>query len=140
MLVNEREFDITELCPDTITVPINVEAVWTLLTPKKRLQNTRIKHIVAASLYYSSTQTRKADFIDHIAETFHTLCYLYGSDLKFILSGDINRLNINPILNLSRDLVQIVKVLTRKNPYAIPDVVITNISALYQSPETLPPL
>ena len=45
-----------------------------------------------------------------------------------------------PILNLSPDLVQIVKVPTRLNPDAILDVVITNVPALYEEPYTLSPL
>ena len=140
LLISEKDFHVTELCPDIITVPINVEVVWALLTPKKRLNRTRINHIVVASVYYSSTQTRKNDFLDHISETYHKLCSIYGTDLKFIFSGDFNRLNIKPILNLSRDLAQIVKVPTRANPDAILDLIVTNIPALYQSPETLSPL
>ena len=123
-----------------ITVPPNVEAVWALLTPKIHDQSTGIRHIVAASVYYSSTQTRKTDFLDHIAQTYSILCSKYGSDLAFIISGDVNRLNIKSILNLSPDFVQIVKVPTRLNPDAILDVVITNFPALYQDPYTFFPL
>ena len=41
ILASERDYYIKELCPDIITVPINVEAVWILLTPKHRSVNSR---------------------------------------------------------------------------------------------------
>ena len=78
--------------------------------------------------------------MDHISEAYHILCSKYGSDLKFLIVGDLNRLNLKPILNLSPDLKQVVKVITRLNPEATLDVIITNIHALYQAPTTLPPL
>ena len=34
LIIQERNYFIKELCPDTITVPPNVEAAWALLTPK----------------------------------------------------------------------------------------------------------
>ena len=106
ILINEKEYHITELCPDTITVPAEVEAVWALITPKCKHANTKIKHIVIGSVYYSSTQTRKSAFLDHIAEAFHLLFSKYGSDTPIILGGDFNRLNIKPILSLSPNLKQ----------------------------------
>ena len=60
--------------------------------------------------------------------------------MKFILSGDVNRLNLKPILNLAPDLKQVVQVPTRRNPDATLDVIITNVAALYNSPYTLPAL
>ena len=93
-----------------------------------------------ASVYYSSTQTRKSDFIDHISEAYTILCAKYGSDLKFIIAGDYNKLNIKPILNLSPDLKQVVGIFTRRNPDAILDKIITNLHSLYHVPTTLPPL
>ena len=140
IFVSNRNFHITKICPEKVTVPVGVEIVWTLLTPKCRLKNTRVKHIAAASVYYSSKYTKKDALIDHISEAYHVLCSQYGSDLKFLICGDFNRLNIKPILNLSPDLRQVVKVPTRRNPDAILDLIITNIPALYESPTTLAPL
>ena len=140
ILANEKDYYVKELCPNVVTVPIDVEAVWILLTPRNRSSTSRIKHIAVASVYYSSTQTRKSDFLDHISEAYHTLCSKYGSDLKFLIVGDLNKLNLKPILNLSPDLQQVVKVVTRQNPDATLDVIITNIHSLYQPPTTLPPL
>ena len=140
LLISTKNYHITKLCPEKITVPVNVEVVWALLTPKRKLQNTRVKHIAVASVYYSSTQTKKDDILDHISEAYHSLCSMYGSDLKFIISGDFNRLNIKPILNLSPDLSQVVQIPTRKNPDATLDLIITNIPALFEAPTTLTPL
>ena len=116
ILACEKDHYIKELCPDIITVPKDVEAVWILLTPKHRSVRSRVKHIAVCSAYYSSKQTRKADFLDHISEAYQTLCARYGSDLKFLIVGDLNRLNLKPFLNLSPDLKQVVQVVTRKNP------------------------
>ena len=140
ILASEKDYYIKELCPEIITVPVDVEAVWALLTPKHRSAQSRIKHIAVASVYYSSTQTKKSDFLDHISEAYNILCAKYGPDLKFLIIGDINRLNIKPILNLSPDLQQVVKVITRRNPDATLDVIITNLPSLYHPPVTLPPL
>ena len=140
ILASEKDYYIKELCPDIITVPVNVEAVWILLTPKHRSVHSRIKHIAVASIYYSSSQTRKSEFLDHISEAYSILCSKYGSDLKFLIAGDFNKLNIKPILSLSPDLKQVVKIVTRRNPDATLDLIITNLQSLYQPPSTLEPL
>ena len=64
----------------------------------------------------------------------------YGQGLHFIIAGDFNRLNINPILNMSPSLVQVVKVPTRMNPAATLDKIITTLSKYFLDPSTLPPL
>ena len=140
ILACEKEYYIKELCPEIITVPVDVEVVWALLTPKHKSPQSRIKHIAVASVYYSSTQTRKSEFLDHISASYNILCAKYGSDLKFLIVGDVNRLNIKPILNLSPDLHQVVRVITRMNPDATLDVIITNIQSLYHPPNTMAPL
>ena len=133
-------FHIKELCPDVITVPIGVEAVWALLIPKNLPPNSRIKQIAVASIYYSSTQTRKDDFLDHISESYNILCGKYGNSLGFIIAGDFNRLRIEPLLNLSPDMRQVVTTKTRTNPDAILDKILTTLHSYYLSPTTLPPL
>ena len=134
ILISEKDYHIKELCPDVITVPIDVEVVWTLLIPKHASVCSKVKRIAVASVYYSSTQTRKSDFLDHISEAFNILCAKYGSDLKFIIAGDFNKLNTKPILNLSPDLKQVVSVVTRTNPDAILDKIITNLQLFYHLP------
>ena len=127
ILVNEDMFHIKELCPDVITVPIGVEAVWALLIPKNLPPNSKIKQIAVASIYYSSTQTRKNDFLDHISQSYNTLCSKYGNSLGFIIAGDFNRLKMQPLLNLSPDMRQVVTTSTRTNPDAILDKILTNL-------------
>ena len=92
-----------------------------------------------ASVYYTK-KTKARDFIDHICEAYNILMSKYGQGLQFIISGDMNRLNINPILALSPNLVQVVGIPTRKNPDAILDKIITTLSKFYLPPTSLPPL
>ena len=55
ILASTNDYYITELSPSIITVPINVEVAWALLTPKFHDRTTGIRHIAVASVYYSST-------------------------------------------------------------------------------------
>ena len=109
LVVKNEKYFIKELCPGIITVPPSVEASWVLLTPKVQT-NHEVKHIAVASIYYTK-KTKARDFIDHICEAYNILMFKYGQGLQFIISGDMNRLNINPILALSPNLVQ------GRNPY-----------------------
>ena len=140
ILANNKLFHIKALCPDVVTVPVGVEAGWALLTPKNRKSGSKITKIAVASVYYSSSQTKKSDFLDHIAQSYNLLCAKYGSDLKFIIAGDLNRLRIGPILNLSPNLRQVVQIPTRTNPDAILDKIITNLHMFFSEPTTLEPL
>ena len=45
IFVSNKNFHITKICPEKITVPVGVEVVWTLLTPKSRLKNLSLIHI-----------------------------------------------------------------------------------------------
>ena len=137
LLINEEMFYIKEVCPDLITVPIGVEACWAVLTPKSYLSKSKMKYIAVASLYYT-VATKRSEFLDHISEAYHTLCAKYGSNLKFIISGDFNRLKYKPILNLSADLKQVVTIPTRLNPDAILDLIFTNLHSYYHLPTTTP--
>ena len=140
IFINENKFYVKKLCPDPITVPIGVEAVWCLITPK--VQNSRIiKKIAVASIYYRGPKsTKKKELFDHISETYYYLTALYGTDLHFIIAGDTNRLNLAPILSLSPRLKQCVKVPTRLNPAAILDPIITTLHQWYLEPVTMPPI
>ena len=104
-LINEEKYHIKELCPEPITVPIGLEAVWALLTFKKKNPLSKVKHIAIGSIYYRGPKlTTKQELFYHIADTFHYLCSKYGAGIEFIISGNTNRLNLSPILNLSPDL------------------------------------
>ena len=138
LMIKKEKYFIKELCPNVITVPPTVEASWALLTPKIQT-NPEVKHIAVASVYYAK-RTRRQDFIDHICEAYNVLVAKYGYGLQFIIAGDYNRLNINPILALSPNLSQVVDIPTRTNPDATLDKIITTLSKFYLPPTSLPPL
>ena len=121
ILINKQKFIIKKICPDPITVPEGVEAIWALVTPKNNTSR-KLRYIAICSLYYRGPKsTKKQELYDHIAQTFHYLSAKYGSQIEFILAGDTNRLNLRPILSLSPRLVQAGKVATRLNPEVILD-------------------
>ena len=103
-----------------------MEVSWALLTPKVQT-NPEVKHIAVASVYYTK-RTKAKDFTDHICEAYNMLLSKYGQGLHFVISGDFNRLNINPILALSPNLFQVVDIPTRMNPDATLDKMITTLS------------
>ena len=78
--------------------------------------------------------------IDHIAASYNILMSKYGSTLQFIVAGDLNRLGLFPILRLSTNFEQVVKVPTRLNPEAILDPIITTMRKFYLEPVTKPPV
>ena len=138
LIIKKEKYFIKELSPSVITVPPTVEASWALLTPKIQV-NPDVKYIAVASVYYAKRTKRKA-FIDHICETYNLLLAKYGQGLQFVIAGDFNRLNINPILDLSTSLSQVVQIPTRKNPDAILDKIITTLAKYFLPPTTLPAL
>ena len=77
----------------------------------------------------------KNETIDHIIATIHILRAKYDNDVKFLIGGDVNRLDISEILECYGALRQVVSVPTRKA--ATLSVLITD---LCHPPTTLPPL
>ena len=138
LMINKTKYFIKELCPSLFTVPPTVEATWALLTPKQQIRS-EVKQIAVASIYYAS-RTKSKDIIDHLCTAYHTLLARYGDGLHLIIAGDYNRLNIKPILDMSSSLSQVVKVITRTNPDAILDKIVTSLEKFYLPPYSLPPL
>ena len=136
LVINEEKFVVKQLCPDVITVPVTVEAVWSLVIPKCATSKSRVRNIAVASVYYTKA-TKRSDFIDHISEAYTILSAKYGPNLDFAICGDFNRLNIKPILNLSPYLKQLVSVPTRKNPDAILENIISTLQYFYLPPFTI---
>ena len=110
-----------------------------MLTPKLCKPNSKVKQIVVASLYYTKATIRSV-FVDHITEAYSILMAKFGPNLHFALCGDLNRLNINPILRISPNLKQLITVPTRKNSDAILDKIISTLEHYYLPPYTIPPL
>ena len=128
ILVDTSKYIVKRICPDPITVPVGVEAVWCLVTPK-RMSSNKFKYIAVCSMYYRGPKsTKKKELFDHIAETYHYLSAKYGSNIQYVIAGDTNRLNLSPILSLSHSLVQVVKLPTRLNPDRMLDPIITTMA------------
>ena len=64
----------------------------------------------------------------------------YKKGLHWLICGDTNELKLDPILQLSPSLKQVVQNPTRLDPPRILDPIITTLSDLYQLPECLAPL
>ena len=123
ILVNKQKYFVKRICPDPVCVPVGVEAVWAMITPRKNTSK-KMKYIAVCSLYYRGPKSsKKQELFDHIAETYHYLSAKYGSSLEYIIAGDTNRLNLSPILDLSPRLTQLVKVPTHLNPDVTLDLV-----------------
>ena len=74
ILVNNKKYHVKSLCLDPVTVPIGVECVWSLITPKNCSTRSRTKYIAVAAIYYRGPKsTKKQELFDHLAETFHFL-------------------------------------------------------------------
>ena len=93
-----------------------------------------------AAIYSKPNSKKKSALLDHINETYNLLNSKYRDGLFFLIMGDTNDLKLDSILNLSPNLKQVVKDVTRLNPPRILDPIITNLTLYYQSPTCLPPL
>ena len=71
-------------------------------------------------------------------ETIHLLRSQNDNEICFLLGGDLNQLDINPILQCYGALKQIVTEGTRKS--AVLEFIITDLQGLYHPPSCIPPL
>ena len=140
ILVKTDHYFVKNLTPDVITVPTGVEAAWALIMPKIKNSKNKIKSIALCSLYYSKKFTNKTDLYDHIATSYNILMSKYGKSLQICIAGDLNRLGLSPIISLSANFEQVVRVPTRLNPDAILDPIITTMRKFYLDPVTKPPI
>ena len=138
-IVNEEKFYVRPLCPEPITVPVGVEAVWALITPNN--PSNQVKHIAVASIYYKvkSSPPKNQNFLPY-STNISLLMFKIPEGSPLHNCRDTNRLNLSPILDLSGNLVQFVKITTRLNPDAILDLIITTMSRFYCDLVTKPPL
>ena len=136
IVYNETRFSVTDL---EIEAAIEIESVWSLLTPKLLDNNTaKVKRIAVGSYYVSPRSRHKAEIIEHIIESIHMLRAKYGNEVNFLIGGDFNKLDISDILECYGALRQIVSVPTRKS--ATLEILLTDIPTLFHPPTTLPPL
>ena len=92
------------------------------------------------SLYSKPNSRKKSLLLDHINQAFHLISTKYGDGLHFIIAGDTNDLKLDNILNLSHNMKQLVVDMTRLNPPALLDPIISTLGCYYQRPACLPPL
>ena len=50
IFLRSDKYNVKPLCPNPITVPIGVEAVWAMITPKVRNPRNKVKHIAVCSI------------------------------------------------------------------------------------------
>ena len=93
-----------------------------------------------ASIYSKPDSRKKSVLLDHISETYNLLCSKYTDGLHFLIAGDTNDLKLDPILNLSQNMRQVVTEFTRMNPPRMLDPILTKMSKFYQAPICIPPL
>ena len=134
IVFNEVKFKVENLNIDT---EYGVESVWALLTPRVNTARSKIKRIAVGSFYVSPNSMHKTATIDHIIETIHMLRATYDNEINFLMGGDVNRLNINPILDAYGALKQCVTIPTRNK--AILEIVLSDFSNLYHPPTTIAP-
>ena len=140
IIVNTKNFKVQNITNTLVQIPWGVEAVWCILTPTNTRHDSMVQKIACCAVYCKPGSKRKTLLLDHIADAFNILSSKYGRGLHFLIAGDTNDLNLDPIISLSPNLRQIVTSYTRMNPPAILDPVITTMSKFYQEPVCLEPL
>ena len=109
LVVNHKKYQVQNITNTLIQIPWGVEAVWCVLTPLNVSHDSKIQKIACCAIYCKPNSNRKTLLLDHISEAYNILSTKYGRGLHFVLAGDTNDLKLEPILNLSPNLVQIVK-------------------------------
>ena len=117
-----------------------VGATWAMITPKNISNNSIIKNIAVCSLYSKPNSKKKELLLDHINQAFNVISTKFKSGLHFILAGDTNHLKLGNIINLTSNMKQLVSGVTRLNPPAMLDPVMSTLGRFYQQPVCLPPL
>ena len=140
IMVNSNKFTVDNSVQSLVTAPPGVEMVFTIIKPHNTNNSSIVKRIFVGCLYSKPNSRKKSILLDFIAETFHLLSSMYPDAISWIIAGDSNDLKLTEILNLNKDFKQCVQDPTRLQPPAILDIIITDISRFYQTPECLPPL
>ena len=130
----EENFQVENAAIDT---PEGIEAVWLILTPKNKEIET-VKKILVGGIYISPRSLFKQQTIDHIIETMFCVQSRYEFQVRFLISGDFNRVNIDDILESNGALNQVCSVATRQSSTL--ELVITDMATMFHPPTTLAPL
>ena len=117
-----------------------MEATWALITPKNITSDSSIKRIALCSVYSIPNSKKKRVLLDHINQAFNLISTKFGNGLHFIIAGDTNDLKLENILNLTHNMKQLVNNVTRLEPPALLDPIMSTLGKFYQQPVCLPPL
>ena len=126
--MNKKKFGVQNITNTLVQIPWGVEAVWCILTPKNTKHDSMVQKIACCAIYCKPGSKKKTLLLDHIADAFNVLSSKYGRGLHFLMAGDTNDLNLDPIISLSPNLNQIVTSWTRMNPPALLDPIITTMT------------
>ena len=140
LIINNNKYHVRNLTQSLIDIPWGVEATWAIISPKDVTNDSSIQKIAVCSVYSKPNSKKKTLLLDHINQAFHTISTKYGKGLHFMIAGDTNDLKLNNILNLSPNMRQLVQGVTRLDPPAMLDPIISTLGCFYQEPECLPPL
>ena len=135
IVYNDRRFKVTKV---DLSVPEGVEACWALFLPLNVTPHHKVRRLIVGSIYVSPRSQFKEETVEHIIHSIHYLRSMYDNDVSFLIGGDLNRIDIEPILDSYGALKQAISVPTRKG--ATLENIITDICNLYHPPTTLPPL
>ena len=76
ILVNTQKFIVKRVVPDPVTVPVCVEAVWCLVTPKQNNSN-KFKYIAVCSMYNRGQPKRRNSLIILLGHIIISLQSMY---------------------------------------------------------------
>ena len=127
LIINNKKFHVRNITQSLIEVPWGVEATWAMMTPKNISNNSIIKNIAVCSLYSKPNSKKKELLLDHINQAFNVISTKFKSGLHFILAGDTNDLKLGNIINLTSNMKQLVSGVTRLNPPAMLDPVMSTL-------------
>ena len=133
LVYNEENFIVEDA---GLNVPNGIEAVWAILTPKS-IDIPSIKKILVGGIYIAPQSQFKQLTIEHIIETMYSVQSRYDSQIRFLISGDFNKVSIENILEANGAMHQICSVPTHGKQTL--ELVLTCMATLFHPPTTLEP-
>ena len=110
-----------------IANPHKVEAVWALLRPRN-IEESEVREIIATSFYHPPKSKKGQKLLEHITINMHKLLTKHPNAGIYI-SGDINELNIKPLIDSIPKLKQLNFKPTYKDKCL--DIILSNLSEYY---------
>ena len=136
IIYNHRTFEAVD---SEIGVPAGIEATWCVLAPRRLEDQTpQVKRICVGSIYIAPRSPYKNETISHIIHTIHLMRAKYNNEIRFLLAGDFNRVDVTEVLDSYGALQQVCGVATRQG--AALQLVLTDLHTLLHPPTAVPPL